>query len=288
MDLLDFIEMAEPRTEKEIEEHFEILKQFAKKHGNYYGLRKESLPNEVIPYLLDFEERNWIALYSKRTGISIRDDLRNWHTPDEAAEIVLEEVEEAYLQGNYQKAVGSRFHPMVNFPSRELQSQYWELKGKVFDSFARKLVQEQKALSYFLENESARGTKMNFFSERLEKEVIKVASEEISLIKDYDEMKHYFKTHAFFCDLPKRTYRPEIKVPLINRLDLAALCEATTFKDIFLILSYVGGSWTSLNGEYQIVYPPGWNFMRIFEETSTPEAVAVIESEMKRLKRLHS
>ena len=37
-----------------------LLKQLAKKRGNYYGMSKDSLPNELIPYLLDFEERQWI------------------------------------------------------------------------------------------------------------------------------------------------------------------------------------------------------------------------------------
>jgi hypothetical protein len=289
MDLLDLIEMTEPKSEEDIQTHFEILKQSFKKQGNIWGMRKGNLPNEVIPYLLDFEERKWIQFFSNdRSGVSIRQDLRNWHTPDEAVESIIEEIEEAYLKGNYQKALGCRWNPHFHFPSKELENRFYDLKNKAFDSYARKLVQEQKALDYFMNNAEVRGSIMNRFSEKIEKNVIKVASEEISLIKDYDEMKQFFKTHAFFCGLPTYSYRPEIKVVMATRLELAALCEATELKEISLILSYTGGTWTSLNGDYTIVYPAGWDFLRIFEETSTPEAMAVILEESERLKRLNS
>ncbi|MEQ2529059.1 hypothetical protein WMO40_20505 [Bacillaceae bacterium CLA-AA-H227] len=288
MDLFDFIEMTTPKTETEIQSHFEILKQEFKKCGNNWGMRKETLPNSVISYLLDFEERKWISFHPQnRSIITIPNELRSWHTPEEAVDSIIEEIEEAYEKGNYQKAVGCRWHPHFEFPTKKLRDQYYQLSSQAFDSAARKLVHEQKALTYFIKNVEARGTRMNFFSEPLEKEVIKVASEEISLILDYDEMKHYFKTHAFFCGLPNHSYRPEIKVPLMGRLELAALCEATELKDISLILSYVGGSWTNLNSKYKIVYPPGWDFFRVFEETSTPEAMAVIEHELARLSGLN-
>jgi hypothetical protein len=289
MDLLDLIEMIEPKSEEEIQAHFEILKQSFKKQGNIWGMRKCNLPNEVIPYLLDFEEKKWMQFYSNdRSGVSIRQDLRSWHTPDEAVESILEEIEEAYLKGNYQKALGCRWHPHFHFPSIEFENRFYVLRDKAFDSYARKLVQEQKALDYFMNNEEGRGSIMNRFSEKNEKSVIKAASEEISLITDYDEMKQYFKTHAFFCGLPTYSYRPDIKVVTAGRLVLAALCEATELKEISLILSYTGGSWTSLNGDYTIVYPAGWDFLRIFEETSTPEAMEVIFRESERLKRLNS
>ncbi|WP_019156910.1 hypothetical protein [Robertmurraya massiliosenegalensis] len=288
MDLFDFIE-TKPKSETDILDHFQILKQTFKNKRNIWGIRKSDLPNEVIPYLLDFEERKWIKFYSgDRSGVSLKHDLRDWHTPDEAIESIVEEAEEAYLNGNYQKALGCRWHPHFEFATRDLQFQFWELNKKAFDSFAQRLVQEQKALDYFMNNEEVRGSKISRFSEKLEKAVIKVASEEISLIKDYNEMKSYFEKHAFFCGLPTHSYRPEIKVIIPTRLVLAALCEATELKDISLILTYTGGTWTNLNGNYTIVYPPGWDFFRVFEETSTPEAMSVIASEIERLNRLNN
>lgn len=289
MDLLDFIEMAAPKTEQEIASHFEILKQMFKKRGNNYGMSVTGIPSEIKPYLLDFEEQKWIQYYSERRYITIPTEFRDWHTPDEAVESIIEQAEEAYLNSNYQMALGVRWHPSFEFASTELRNKYWELSRKAFDGFARRLVQEKKALDYFMKNVEARGSQINRFSEKLEKEVIKVASEEISLILDYDEMKKYFDSHAFFCGLPTYNYQPDIKVIFAGRLVLAALCEATELKDIRLILSYTGGSWTKLNDKrYTIVYPPGWDFFRVFEETSTPEAVAVIESEIARLNRLHN
>ncbi|MCM3454778.1 hypothetical protein M3685_12685 [Heyndrickxia oleronia] len=288
-DLLEMLEYIQPKTEEEINEHFEILKQLAKKRGNYYGMSKDSLPDELIPYLLDFEERQWIKFYGDdRRGITIPDYLRDWHTPEEAVEHVIEEMEEAYLTGDYQKALGSRWHPNFNFPSNELANEYYRLKSQAFDIYAQKLVSEQKALDYFMNNESIRGTRMNRFSEQLEKDVVKVASEEIRLITDFNDMKDYFDTHAFFCGISKHSYRPEIKVVTATRLVLAALCEATESKDIAYILSYTGGSWTGLNSKYKIVYPSNWDFNRVFDEMSTPEAMAVIESEMQRLQRLNT
>lgn len=289
MDLLDFIEMAEPKSESDIQQHFEILKQDFKKKGNIYGTHVKYLPSELKPFLIEWEERQWIQYYAERSCITIPSELRDWHTPEEAVESIMEEAEDAYSKGNYEKALGCRWHPSVQFPTKEEIFKFWELQNQAFDSLARRLVQEQVALDYFMNNESARGTKIDFFSKKLEKEVIKVASEVISLITDYDEMKNYFNKHAFFCGLPTYNYRPDIKVPTVGRLELAALCEATTFKEIHLILSYVGGSWTNLNDQkYTIVYPPGWDVFRVFEETSTPEAMAVIESEIARIDSIYN
>lgn len=288
MNLLDYIEMSNPKTESEILGNFEILKQLVKQQGNYYGISRDCIPNEVIPFLLDFEERQWIKFYGEdRRGITIPDHLREWHTPEEAVDIIIEEIEEAYILGDYQKAVGCRWHPNFNFPSKKLANDFYKLKSQAFDSSIRKLIQEQKALGYFMKNESIRGTKMNRFSDPLGKDVIKVASEEIILIQDYDEMKRYFETHAFFCGLLSHNYKPDIKVVTATRLVLAALCEAKSTKEISLILSYTGGSWTNLNGNYKVVYPTGWDFFRVFNEVSIPEALAVIEAEQARLKRLN-
>ncbi|MED3553960.1 hypothetical protein [Cytobacillus praedii] len=72
-----------------------------------------------------------------------------------------------------------------------------------------------------------------------------------------------------------------------NTIQSCSLSEAKSTKENSLILSYTGGSWTNLNGNYKVTYPTGWHFFRVFNEVSISEALAVIEAEQARLNRLN-
>ncbi|WP_374724204.1 hypothetical protein [Calidifontibacillus erzurumensis] len=289
----------ESRSEEEVKEAFAQLIQFSKKNGNPRCLRtkgyslnldgscsfeKKNIPSYLKTYFNDFEEKGWIKVNGD--AIEIRDDLKDFHTPEEVVEIFRETVEE-YLKngGNFYGiyTIRTNFSLGYKFKDHPTYLEFTRIMEKVMDDFAKKL-----GLKHFIEVPESRGHKMDLFDTKLAKQTVKRIAEDIIPMTVFDDVRDYFNRYAFFRGIDRQMAKPDILVLKPNALEIQSLAEATDIKTVDLILSYCGAVWSKNSlKKYTIIYPDGWNRERVLEELSTPEMIDVFLKEMERLSQLH-
>jgi hypothetical protein len=290
--LFDF-EVENNVTESDIEAAFEIFKQDFKKLGNYHSKQKSCLSKGLYPYYLYFEERGWVKLDGQR--VIPNRALLDYHTSEEAIEPYQTSVERFLSQKNkcwYKDFLSIRNHcGPYEFKTNKDKEEYEKLKKQISKEVATTL-----GLEHFLNVPSSRGSKMNRFDSKWEKKhVIPMIASKVIHMTDFDEIKKFFRTHAFFCgrrdwiwkDCTLTAPYPEFKTVMLTEFDIACLTEANDEKTVALILSYTGGGWTNFDSNNRkILYPLGWSYKR-YQESLTFDDVEKIFSDIERLNRLH-
>lgn len=291
----DFSEEQEKMfSEERIKEKFNELIQYSKKEGNPHYLSIRELPNNMYMYLEKFIEKGWVK--QNETGVYIPDKYLDYHTLDELIDMFEESINKVTRKENvcwYSDILQVINH--VFLPTRiqkEVEQNFRVAKKEITKKYALKF-----GLQHFKNVKSSRGHKKDF-GKWVKKNVFPIIIENILNLSTYEEVEEYFNKNIFFCGrrdenmnsvYAKIAPYPEFYKFSPSYLEIASLAQATTEKDVKLILDYCGILHYGLNAftDYgNAIYPDGWSFERYLAELTDEDKVMIYE-DRERLKRLH-
>lgn len=291
----DFSEEQEKMfSEERIKEKFNELIQYSKKEGNPHYLSIRELPNNMYMYLEKFIEKGWVKQH--QANVYIEDKYLDFHTTEELTQIFEKAMssvanKESVCWYNDVLPVINRLYLPIRI-QKKVELEFRKVKKEIVKKYALKF-----GLQHFKSVKSARGHKGNF-GKWVKRNVFPIIIENILNLSTYEEVEEYFNKNIFFCgrrdENMSSAYAKIAPYPEFYRfspsyLEIASLAQATTEKDVKLILDYCGILHYGLNAftDYgNAIYPDGWSFERYLAELTDEDKVMIYE-DRERLKRLH-